>query len=202
MKHYVTLGIASAGACVFATVSALSAVFLDISPPGTTAGIGLSPLNEFLAGAPGLGGTGSGGEIGSGIAFDPATLTLQLDVGYGSAAGFTDLTGAAFSWFLHGPSPIDQAGPVMIDLAPLHHFATDPLQGGFLEGEVHLTQTQADEVLAGLTYINLYTPDFPGGELRGQLIVAQVPEPVTTAWLWTLVAVGGAVFRSRASRPS
>lgn len=167
------------------------AILLDVSPAGTSAAVGLSPLNEFLAGAHGLGGTGSGGEIASGLSFDPATSSLTVGVGYGSDAGFTDLSGAAFSWFLQGPSSVDRVGPVMVDLAPLHRFASNPGQGGFLDGSVTLTQPQADALLAGWTYLNIYTPDFPGGEIRGQLI--PVPEP--PVWACALLLSGLPIWR-------
>lgn len=164
---------------VLLSAQALSAVLMDISPPGTSAGVGLSPLNEFLAGGFGMGGSGSGGEMGAGISFDPATLSLRVEVAYGSAGGFSDLSGPAFAWYLHGPSSADRVGPVMVNLSPLHQFAADTATGGFLDGSVRLTQLQADALLAGLTYLNFYTPDFPGGEIRGQLVVtAPIPEPL------------------------
>jgi len=165
---------------IWAALPAWSAVLLDISPPGTSAGLGLSPVNEFLAGGLGMGGSGSGGETGAGISFDPATRSLRIEVAYGSAGGFSDLSGPAFAWYLHGPSSTDRVGPVMASLAPLHRFAADPAAGGFIDGSVLLTQPQADALLAGLTYLNFYTPDFPGGEIRGQLVV--IPEPARAAW--------------------
>ena len=189
-------------ACLFAALLApaipgllpvWSAVLLDISPAGTSAGTGLSPLNEFLAGGLGMGGSGSGGEVGGGISFDPATLSLRIEVAYGSVGGFSDLSGAAFAWYLHGPSSPDRVGPVMANLEPLHQFAADPAQGGFLDGSVQLTPTQADALLAGLTYLNFYTQDFQGGEIRGQLVVAVVPEPV--GWPYALLPLGLLLWR-------
>ena len=48
-------------------------------------------------------------------------------------------------------------------------------------------------MLAGNTYLNIHTSQFPGGEIRGQL--AAVPEPAT--WAMMLLGFGavGAVFR-------
>jgi hypothetical protein len=130
-----------------------------------------------------MGGGGSGGETGGGIWFDPATRSLRVEIAYGSAGGFTDLTGPAFAWYLHGPASVDRVGPVLVDLATLHCFAPDPGRGGFLDGSVLLNQRQAEVVLGNLSYLNIYTPDFPGGEIRGQLMV--IPEPV--GWSPTLV---------------
>jgi len=115
-------------------------------------------------------------------------------VAYGSAGGFSDLTGLAFAWYLHGPSSADRTGPVIANLEPLHQFATDPAQGGFLDGSVQLTPTQADALLGGLTYLNFYTPGFQGGEVRGQLVVALVPEP--PGWPYALFPLGLVLWRT------
>jgi hypothetical protein len=47
-----------------------------ISPPGTEAAVGLSPLNEVIPGAS----NGAGNEIGTGITFDTSSLTLVLSL--------------------------------------------------------------------------------------------------------------------------
>ena len=67
-------------------------ILFELSPAGTDNAVGLSPLNEVPAV---LNSTGSGNTNGAGITFDTGTLTLNLSLGYGSALGFSDLTGAA-----------------------------------------------------------------------------------------------------------
>jgi len=42
---------------------------------------------------------------------------------------------------------------------------------------------QIPNILAGLSYINFHTVQFPGGEIRGQILPAQLPEPGTLALL-------------------
>jgi PEP-CTERM motif-containing protein/CHRD domain-containing protein len=50
--------------------------------------------------------------------------------------------------------------------------------------------------MAGEAYLNIHTTNFPGGEIRGYLTVAAVPEPETFALLLVgLGAVGWAVRR-------
>jgi CHRD domain/PEP-CTERM motif len=164
----------------------------DLSPPGTDSGIGLHPLNEVIPGTS----DGSGNEIGAGISFDTGTRLLTLNIAYGSAFGFSDLTGPAFSWLLHGPSPLGETAPVLFNLQAFHTFAINPIQGGQIVGAVTLDATQEAGLLAGLNYINIYTPENPGGELRGQLVV--VPEPSSMLLLGMAVSVF--LWRSAKSR--
>jgi hypothetical protein len=39
-----------------------------------------------------------------------------------------------------------------------------------LTGVATINQTQAADLLAGRWYINLHTPNNPGGEIRGQVV--------------------------------
>lgn len=176
-------------------------VEFDLSPPGSNAGVGLHPDNGVIPGPS----TGTGNEIGSGIFLDTGTRMLTLNFAYGSAFGFTDLTGAAFSWLLHGPSPASETAPVIFNLQTFHTFALDPAQGGSIVGTIALDAEQEADLLAGLNYINIYTPANMGGEIRGQLVV--VPEPASVV---LLIAAGGfalfwnwrRVSRQRAARLS
>jgi hypothetical protein len=55
------------------------------------------------------------------------------------------------------------------------------------EGNNTTFAAQLGNILAGLSYINFHTSQFPSGEVRGQILaVTAVPEPETTA----LVAIG------------
>lgn len=182
------------------TLSALAEVEFDLSPVGISAGLGLSPLNEFNAGCPECGGDGSGDEMGNGILFNPATLQLSFEIGYGSAAGFSDLTDAAFAWYLHGPATTSETGEILFDLSAYHQFADDPTQGGLLTGTIDLSPNETDILLDGLMYLNIYTPQFLGGEIRGQLwpVTTSVPEP-ETAWIPFLAAILLTVFIRRQS---
>src|SRR5687768_8964507 len=84
----------------------------DFSPEGTSPATGLSPANEV----PPATGTGSGDEILSGITFDTVTKVLSVPIGYGSFAGFTNLTGPATAAHIHGPAPATGTAP------PIHDF--------------------------------------------------------------------------------
>jgi hypothetical protein len=76
--------------------------------------------------------------------------------------------------------------------------------GGTISGKWDLTEgnnttfaAQVGNILAGLAYINFHTVQFPGGELRGQILqAAAVPEPESYALLLAgLGALGWAARR-------
>ena len=88
------------GAFLVGTSLTTAEIFqFDISPPGTSPAEGLSPSNQIHTV---IDSTGSGNEILTGIAFDTETLILDLAIGYGSAAEFSDLTGPATAIHIHG----------------------------------------------------------------------------------------------------
>ena len=182
---------------LFTSILLISSLFghaaiieLDLSPPGTDAAVGLHPLNEVIPGFS----NGSGNEVGAGIYFNTGTRLLTLNLAYGSAFGFTDLTGPAFSWLLHGPAPPGETAPVLFNLQAFHTFAPNPAQGGQIVGALALDTTQEADLLAGLNYINIYTLQNLGGELRGQIIV--VPEP-SSLLLLAAAASASLWFRTR-----
>ena len=164
------------------TVANAAIIPIDLSPSGTSPAVGLSPANEVPAVTTS---TGSGGEILTGITFDTATLTLNFAMGYGSIAGFTDLTSTGTGFHIHGPATVSDNAPVLINLAPYQLPAGDPAKGGVLLGSVVLSDEQITNLLAGLLYVNIHTTNNPRGEIRGQLIALQnepptivCPEPV------------------------
>lgn len=64
------------------------------------------------------------------------------------------------------------------------------------EGNNTTLSAQLPNILAGLSYINFHTVQFPGGEIRGQ--ITAVPEPGAVLLLGTgLAGVGAAVRRRR-----
>src|SRR5580765_7546379 len=103
-----------------------------LSPAGTDKAVGLSPLNEVPAVT---NSTGSGNTISGGIVFDTDTSILHVEVGYGSAAGFTDLTGAAQSMHIHSPAPVGKNAGVLVSLLP-YNISTNPPKGGFILGDI------------------------------------------------------------------
>ncbi len=187
--------ILSAACLGFAAMPAQAAVIsFDLAG---TAGTGLLGGNENPARA-----GGSGGEVGSGISFDDATNILTINVGWGSANGFTDLTGNAVAGHIHGGAvnnggltPFTQNRGVRVDLGGLPGFDGNGVSGGF-SGSVTISAADLADLFAGALYINIHTRTFPGGEIRGNLVRA--PEPVALASMFAgLVLVGGIAARRR-----
>ena len=150
----------------------------DVSPIGTDDATGLSVANEVHTV---VRSTGTGDAVSGGISFDTETSTLNFTMGYGSAAGFRNLTGAATSLHLHGPAPAGASAAVLFDLAPAHFPAPLATNGGVIFGSILFSTSQAADLLAGLNYVNIHTAANPAGEIRGQLIrLNTAPEVVCT----------------------
>ena len=100
--------------------------------------------------------------------------------------GYSGLSAAATAAHIHGPASVFENGGVMINLEPFNGGAFG--ESGNFSGRLSLTLEQKSAILGGLTYINIHTPDNPGGELRGQIApiifkgnmsgLAERPEPV------------------------
>jgi len=146
-------------------VSQAEIINFDLSPPGSSAAIGLSPLNEVPQAT---NSTGSGNALA--LLFDTETSILSFAIGYGSAAGYTDLTAPATGMHIHGPASADTNAPVVINLAPNHFPAPNPAQGGVIFGSAVIPTNVVADLMAGLDYINIHTTNYPGGEIRGQLV--------------------------------
>ena len=114
--------------------------------------------------------TGTGDIISGGIVFQTTNDTLTFAVGYGAAAGFTNLTGQATTISLNGPAEIGSNAPVLIDLSPYTFLANEPTNGGVIFGAVVLTSVQSSNLLAGLDYMVIATGSNTNGEIRAQLL--------------------------------
>lgn len=118
---------------------------------------------------------GSGGEVGSGIVFNDQTGLLTINVAWGSANGFTNLTGNATAGHIHGPTAssgaaaFNEDAPVLINLDDTAGWNPNAAGGGITRS-VTLSSTQITQLFAGRLYINVHTLANGGGEIRGNLV--------------------------------
>jgi hypothetical protein len=103
-----------------------------------------------------------------------ATLTIHDGNLLDYIVTYSGLSGTVNNQHIHGPAlPGVSAGVLVPFNAPV---------GGVISGvNVPLAQTTIDAMNAGLTYVNIHTTTFAGGEIRGQ--IGLVPEPSTAALL-------------------
>lgn len=91
--------------------------------------------------------------------YRPSTKVLEYRL---NVAG---LSGPVTMAYLHGPA---QPGQNAQQVAPINvPFYSDR---STISDGVTLTKQQADEVLAGLWYVNVRTEKYPDGEIRGQIL--------------------------------
>ena len=85
------------------------------------------------------------------------------------------LSGPAQAMHFHGPAPVGVNAGVQVNIGAISGITSPTI------GSATITQAQADDLLAGLWYINIHTGEFPGGEIRGQVNVIPIPAAV---WLF------------------
>jgi hypothetical protein len=168
----------AAVAVIVVTTSFARAVVNDVSLLGRS-GAGMRFDNEN----PTASGSGTGGEIGSGIIYDDISNLLTINVGWGSGKGFTDLTGNVIAAHIHQASSpaFTDSGPVIINLdGATPGFNNSGTNGGWTNTQVTLSAAQETQLFAGTLYLNAHTNANSGGEIRGNMIV---PEPASATLL-------------------
>ncbi|HEY4275353.1 MAG TPA: CHRD domain-containing protein [Rhizomicrobium sp.] len=84
--------------------------------------------------------------------YDSATGNLTYYLSYdGTAPNKIDL---------HGPAASGTGGPALL---------TFPVTASPVTGTATLTKAQADSLLAGTVYVDMHSPAYPDGEIRGQI---------------------------------
>jgi hypothetical protein len=162
-------------------VAALAALLL-----ATSAGATQFTINVTLDGA--QEGNASPATGSATLILDDVANTLDVNLSYSGLT--TPLTNA----HIHCCSLPPVAAVVIIPFVPP---MTTGATAGTFANVFALTPTQVSQVMSGLSYINLHTSTFPGGEIRGQ--IAAVPEPGTLA-LMSLGMLGLATARRTARR--
>lgn len=78
---------------------------------------------------------------------------------------YRGLTGAAIAGHFHGPATVGASAGVALAFKGA---VTSPM-----DGQAALTPEQMTDLLAGRWYVNIHTLAFPGGEIRGQMILRE-----------------------------
>jgi hypothetical protein len=78
--------------------------------------------------------------------------------------GFSNLLANATAGHIHGPANATNNAAVIIP------FTVPAVTSGSFSGGTTLTSLQMYYMISGLTYANIHTTVFPGGEIRGQVV--------------------------------
>ncbi len=135
----------------------------------------------------------TGGEVGAGIFFDDVTNVLTINVAWGAANGFVNLSGNATAGHLHGPTAgsgataMTQNASVRYGLDNVAGWSNLASSGGFA-GTVNILVGDVAALYDGRFYMNVHTVANGGGEFRGNLVV--VPAPSAAVAMGMIAAVG------------
>lgn len=106
--------------------------------------------------------TGSGGSGTAAVTYDDVTGQLSWNISWGG------LTGPATGMHFHGNAPIGVNAGVQVDIGAISGLNSPSI------GNTNITAVQGQNLLNGLWYINIHTGQFPGGEIRGQVLAGSV----------------------------
>jgi len=95
-------------------------------------------------------------------------------------------------------TPFNDTNPTDVVVSPFANGVGGLVSGTWNAGEGNNTTlaAQLPAILAGNSYINFHTTGFPGGAVRGQIVVAAIPEPLTLSLMTAgLLATAGMARR-------
>ena len=102
---------------------------------------------------------------------------------------WSGLTAPATVSHIHGPALPGVNAPVLFPFSGV----PSATSGSIPEQTFAITAAQVGQLQGGLFYMNVHDANFPGGEIRGQLIL--VPEPST--WALLALSAGGLLWGMR-----
>jgi len=129
------------------------------------------PFTVYMTGA-GERPTNNSPALGTGIfSLDGNTLTFNLR--------YSGLTAVANAAHLHGPTNTSGNAGVLIPLGAFNGGGWGT--HGTLSGLILVTDMQRAMILAGQTYVNIHSGNFPNGEIRGQLASVNLQVTLSSA---------------------
>jgi hypothetical protein len=136
-------------------------------------------VSTGTAGTSGGGGTGGSSTVNYNMALsganevpaNPSTATANVTVSLNRTTGavtvtgnFSGITSGATAAHIHGPAAVGAIGPVLVPLT------VPQAASGSVTGTANMTSPQMNDMLNGMTYVNIHSNDFPDGELRAQIV--------------------------------
>jgi|ERR1051326_5939965 hypothetical protein len=112
---------------------------------------------------------------------------------------WSGLTSPATASHIHGPGGIGPGGNTNAPVIFPFSGVPSATSGSIPEQTFAISAQQVSWLFSGYLYMNVHDANFPGGEIRGQLLL--VPEPSTAAFLG--LGLGGLAlqaFRKRTTR--
>ncbi|NNE07469.1 MAG: CHRD domain-containing protein [Gemmatimonadetes bacterium] len=153
MKKMLSLAALMAATLVFGTAGTATATLWDCEC--TLEGSQEVPPNASTA-------TGTGSFV-----LDDVAGTLDYNISYSGLS--SNVVGA----HIHGPAPVGANAGVLFGLIP-----GSPIIGQW----AGMSTTHTNLVATGLTYVNIHSNNFPGGEIRGQITCTPVTAVEESSW--------------------
>ena len=92
------------------------------------------------------------------------TVTLNKTNGNVTVVGtFSGLSSPATMAHIHGPAAVGAPGPAIVTLT------VTSSQSGTVTGSGTMDTTHMNDMLAGMTFVNIHSTMFPEGEIRAQI---------------------------------
>jgi len=130
---------------------------------GTTGSAGTSgntaTYNMMLTGA---------NEVPANTSTATANVTVMLNKTTGAVTvtgNFQGLTSNSTVAHIHGPAAVGVNGPVLVPLT-----ISAPAKSGTVSANATMTSPQMNDMVNGMTYVNIHSDMFPDGEIRAQIV--------------------------------